>query len=106
MAHNNLGMILADRKQLDEAIAHYQKALEIKPDDVDAHNNLGSALVEPGRFDEAIAQFRKALEITPDYADAHNNLGVAILTSRGRSTRPSLISGGRWKSTPMTTSPQ
>ena len=32
MAHNNLGWDLADRGQVDEAIAHYRKALEIKPD--------------------------------------------------------------------------
>ena len=32
VAHNNLGIALAGRGQVDEAIAHYRKALEIKPD--------------------------------------------------------------------------
>ena len=32
IAHNNLGNVLAERGQFDAAIAHYQKALEIKPD--------------------------------------------------------------------------
>ena len=41
MAHNNLGIALADHGQVDSAIAHYQKALEIKPDYAEAHYNLG-----------------------------------------------------------------
>ena len=67
--------VLADRGQVDEAIAHYQKALEIKPDFAEAHNNLGAALAGRGQFDEAIAH-SKALEIKPDYADVHRNLDV------------------------------
>ena len=33
--------VLAGRGQVDEAIAQYRKALEIKPDYAEAHNNLG-----------------------------------------------------------------
>ena len=58
---------LAGRGQVDEAIAHYRKALEIKPDYAEAHNNLGLALAGRGQVDEAIAHYRKALEIKPDY---------------------------------------
>ena len=36
-AHNNLGRILARRGQFDEALAHYQKALEIQPNFAAAH---------------------------------------------------------------------
>ena len=70
--------LLADRGQIDEAMAHYRKALEIKPDYAEAHNNLGIALAGRGRIDEAIAHYRKALEIKPNYAEAHNNLGIAL----------------------------
>ena len=82
-AHNNLGIALAGRGQVDAAIAHYQKALEIKPDYAEAHNNLGNALAGRGQVDAAIAHYRKALEIKPDYAEAHNNLGIA-LEARGQ----------------------
>ena len=82
-AHNNLGVVLAGRGQVDEAIAHYRKALEINPDYARAHNNLGVALAGRGQIDEAIAHYRKALEINPDYAEAHNNLGMA-LAGRGQ----------------------
>jgi tetratricopeptide (TPR) repeat protein len=83
MAHNNLGVALAGRRQIDEAIAHFKRVLEIKPDHTEAHNNLGNVLASSGRFDEAIAHYQKALEIKPDYTEAHNNLGLT-LASCGR----------------------
>jgi protein O-mannosyl-transferase len=83
VAEANLGLALADRGQIDEAIAHYRKALEIQPVYVDAHNNLGAALAGRGQIDEAIVHFQKAIEINPDYVDAHNNLGAA-LADRGQ----------------------
>ena len=73
---------LARRGRVDEAIAHYRKALEINPDFAEAHNNLGLALADRGRFDEAIAYYQKALEIKPDYAEAHNNLGTVLAGTR------------------------
>ncbi len=72
MPHN------AGLRNLDEAIASFGKAVQIKPDYVEAHNNLGLALQSRGRFEEAIASFGKALQIKPDYAEAHNNLGAAL----------------------------
>ena len=51
---------------MDEAIAQYQKALQIKPDNAEARNNLGNALLQKGRVDEALVQYQKALQIKPD----------------------------------------
>ncbi len=78
IAHYHLGIDLAHRGRIDEAIAHYQKALEIKPDFADAHNNLGVALARRGQVDSAIVRYQKALEIKPDCVDARNNLGAAL----------------------------
>ena len=61
---------LLQKGRVDEAIAHYQKALQIKPDYAEAHYNLGIALQQKGRMDEAITHYQKALEIKPDYAKA------------------------------------
>jgi tetratricopeptide (TPR) repeat protein len=77
--HNNLGLALLQKGKVDEAIAHYQKALQIKPDYAEAHYNLGLALFQKGSVDEAIFHYHKALQITPDFAEAHNNLGNALL---------------------------
>jgi tetratricopeptide (TPR) repeat protein len=78
IAHNNLGNALLKMGNVNEAIAHCQKALQIKPDYADAHYNLGIALLQKGHVDEAIAHLQKALQIKPDYAEAHNNLGSAL----------------------------
>jgi Flp pilus assembly protein TadD len=77
VAHYNLGLDLDHKGRVDEAIAHYQKALQIDPGYEDSHYSLGNAFAEQGQLDEAIAQFQKALQIDPGYADAHFNLGVA-----------------------------
>jgi Flp pilus assembly protein TadD len=58
---------------LEEAIASYDKALEIKPDFHEAWNNRGIALGNLGRWEEAIASLDKALEIKPDLHEAWNN---------------------------------
>src|SRR5208282_3900669 len=63
---------------VDEAIVHYQKALQIKPDFAEAHINLGNALHQKGNVDEAITHYQKALQIEPDNPEAHNNLGNAL----------------------------
>ena len=81
IAHNNLGLALADRGQLDEAIDHYRKALKINPNHVEAYNNLGLALADRGQFDEAVDHYRQALEIKPDFVEAHNNLATTLAGS-------------------------
>jgi tetratricopeptide (TPR) repeat protein len=83
VAHNDLGMALLQKGQVDEAIAHFQKAVEIRADYVRALHNLGAALMQRGRVDEAIAPLQKALELEPKYAAAHYTFGTALL-KKGR----------------------
>lgn len=78
MAHYNLGNILAVRGDVDEAITHYQAAVDIKPDHAEGHNNLGTALISRGRTEEGLAHYRRALAISPDHAESHYNLGVVL----------------------------
>jgi Flp pilus assembly protein TadD len=78
MGHCNLGVVLFEKGQVDEAVAQYQKALEINPNYLAAHYNLGNALFRKGQQDEAIAEYQKALEINPNDAEAHINLGNAL----------------------------
>ncbi len=78
LAHNNLGLALDQKGRTDEAITHFQEALEIKPDYALAHFNFGTTLLQKGRVDEAITHFQEALQIQPDFAATHNNLGLAF----------------------------
>jgi tetratricopeptide (TPR) repeat protein len=77
-AHNNLGNALYALGKLDDAMAHYERALTLKPDCAEAHNNLGNALCALGKFDDAVAHYERALALKPDYPEAHNNLGNAL----------------------------
>ena len=76
-AHNNLGSVLSDRGQIDDAIAQFQEAAEITPDLALAYSNIGDALTRRGDIAAAIVQYQKALEIEPTYAAAHTGLGIA-----------------------------
>ena len=78
LAHNNLGSAFIEKGQLDDAVSHYQKALEINPNSTETLTNLGAALVQKGRVDDAVARYQKALAINPNYVLAHNNLGLAL----------------------------
>ena len=64
---------------MDEAITHYQRALQIYPDYEEARYNLGNALLQKGKVDEAISQYQDALQISPDSAQGHVALGIALL---------------------------
>jgi tetratricopeptide (TPR) repeat protein len=83
LAQGELGNIYLQKREVDEAIVHYLKALEIKPGYAVTHYNLGVSLYTLGRIDQAFAQYEKAVALKPDYAEAHNNLGL-ILFQRGR----------------------
>jgi tetratricopeptide (TPR) repeat protein len=78
LACQNLGDALLQTGQEAKALACFQKAVEIEPDDTSAHFNIGNALFKRGRLDEAVAHFRKAVELEPDNAGAHNNLGAGL----------------------------
>ncbi len=82
-AHYNIGNLAlpleatpGTQNQIDEAIVHYKKTIELKPEFERAHLNLGILLQKCGRMDEAFAHFKKALEIKPGFAEAHLNLGT------------------------------
>ena len=78
-AHNNLGYDLLRKGRVDEAIAHFQTALQFYPDFAKARYNLGLALFEKADVDDAIAQYQTVLRLTPEHADVYNNLGNALL---------------------------
>jgi protein O-mannosyl-transferase len=82
MAHNNLGIVLFGKGQLDDAIAHYQTTLEMQPNFWDADYNLGSALLGKGRVDEAIFYCDKAVRMQPNDPDAQVALANALLQKR------------------------
>jgi len=72
---------------VDEAIVHYRKALQIRPDYAEAQNNLGATLLKKGAVDEAIAHYQKALQIKPNYLEVQNNLAWVLAIAPQASLR-------------------
>ena len=59
------------------AIADYDSAIRLNPDDTDAYNNRGIAKSDLGQHFAAIADFDSAIRLNPDYAYAYLNRGMA-----------------------------
>lgn len=71
---------LAQAGRLTEALALWQRAIELRPNDFVAHHNAGLMLELLGRYDEALAEFRAGLRLTTDSAvlqAVYWHLGVA-----------------------------
>jgi tetratricopeptide (TPR) repeat protein len=66
-----------------EAIAAYQKAIELEPHHAAAHINLGTLFYNRQDYVQAEAYYRKAVEVDPRYALAYFDLGN-VLDETGR----------------------
>ncbi len=78
LLHITLGLALAEKGDLDGAIAEYREAIRLDPEYALLHITLGLALEEKGDLDGAIAEYREAIRLDPEYALAHITLGLAL----------------------------
>ena len=92
----SLSLYAQAREEYSEAVAAYDKTLQLIPNAYTAHNNKGIVLAKRGdlealltktdaalqSFAEAVESFNKTLRLVPDYIAAHNNKGN-VLRSRG-----------------------
>ena len=58
----------------ERAIELYERAVKVKPHDVEAHHNLGAVLASMGKLAEAEGHFIAALELNPKNLSARNHL--------------------------------
>jgi tetratricopeptide (TPR) repeat protein len=80
--HYNLANALADDGRIDDAIAHYTRAIAEEPGLSPAHFNLANLKMAKGDVDGATAEFRATLKASPQSVGAHVNLGQALETKR------------------------
>jgi tetratricopeptide (TPR) repeat protein len=66
------------KKEYNEAIRWYDKAIEIDYNNFDLWFNKGNALDELGKYKEAIKCYDKALELNPNDVYAWNNKGYSL----------------------------
>ena len=76
-----LGVIGLQKGRFEDAAELIGKAIQFRPEYIEALANLGNVLQALGRYDEAAARYRQALEIQPDAAATIANLANALLLS-------------------------
>ena len=65
--------------RIEDAIATYDRAVELDPAYADAINNRGTAHYAIGDYDAALADFRQVIVLDPAYADAYNSIGRVLI---------------------------
>jgi protein O-mannosyl-transferase len=78
LAHDNLGVVLVRRGQIDEAVGHYREAIRLKPDYPEAYNNYGNVLAQARRWADAGDAYAGALRARPSFVEAEINWGNAM----------------------------
>ncbi len=79
LVEDQLGSAQMKKERVDEAMAHFERALQMNPNYVTAHANLAIALAKKQQWDEAMAHFQRALEIDPNYSEGQYNFGNALI---------------------------
>ena len=76
-----LGKAYLGKKQYNDAISHYKKAIELKPKVVDRYIGLAEIYNEMENFGEAISTLKKALEIKPNNKRLHYELTYTYMAA-------------------------
>jgi tetratricopeptide (TPR) repeat protein len=78
MAQFNLGVICAQQGKTAEALLHIEKALEIRPESVEA-DKLRQVLLKQGRLKKTAQKYEQILESRPNDPNAHCALGEVFM---------------------------
>jgi spermidine synthase len=79
--HYTLGLAWQAAGDLETAVSHYRRCLELNPDRPGARASLGASLAGLGRYDESMACYRAILRERSDDAEAHHALGSALIAT-------------------------
>src|SRR5579871_28282 len=66
-------------KKYDQALAAFQQAVQLKPNDPVLLNNLGFIYSKMDRYDDALTWLQKTLEADPKRKEAHGNIAELYL---------------------------
>jgi len=77
-----MGTIFLQQGRAEEALAPFQKALELSQGDPLLHNSLGNAFAKLGRLSEAEASYWQALMLDPNSTEARHNLDNVLRLGR------------------------
>jgi Tfp pilus assembly protein PilF len=76
-AYSNRGYAHNENGEYDQAIADFNRAIELNPQFAYAYANRGFAYRHKGDLNQAIADYNRAIEVNSKYASAYSNRGYA-----------------------------
>jgi Flp pilus assembly protein TadD len=71
--HNNMGVDHYNQGHFDDALKHFQEAVQADPKSAEAHYNLALALDKTGDHKKATEHFKKAHELGRNNPDIQNS---------------------------------
>ena len=74
-AYDNRGVGFNGKKQYDQSIPDFIKAISLNPRNFQAFNNRGNAYYNKEQYDAAMESYDASLRISPTYDKAHKNRG-------------------------------
>jgi len=74
-----LGNLCFDSDLPEKAIAAYEKALALNPNNADVLTDLGVMYRKAGKFDKAVQSFDKAVGVNPKHEIARFNKGIVLM---------------------------
>jgi tetratricopeptide (TPR) repeat protein len=74
---NSRGMARETLENFEQAIADYNKAIEINPEYGNAYNNRGNIKAKQADYKGAIKDYNKAIELNSQFVEAYCNRGIA-----------------------------
>jgi Flp pilus assembly protein TadD len=80
-AINNIGTVYYARKNFRRAIAYYQRAIKVAPDDARSasfYANLGAAYFDRKQYKEALAANETAMSLDPEVFEHRGTYGVIL----------------------------
>lgn len=77
--YGNLGEAYRRNKQLNKAMAAFEKALVIMPEFLKAHLGVANTFRDMKKYPEAISRYRLSLAINPQFAPAYHYLGLTFV---------------------------
>ena len=83
-----LGNAKFEAGRFEDALADFDRALELRPDHPETLNNRGNALHDLGRKDEALAAYDLSLQLRPNQPVALSNRGATLTTLARRHSLP------------------
>lgn len=93
MSYTDRGDAYCGKGDYDQAIADYNEAIRLDPDDALTYIGRGDVYYSKGDYDRAVADYDTAVQIDPAYDEARQNLKQALEAKATLDTAPFLQKG-------------